>query len=436
MERLSALDAEFLHLEDDVAHMHIAGACVFADPPPSFDDLRRLVAAKLHLITRYRQRVRTVPFELGRPVWADDPHFDLDYHLRHTALPAPGDDAAFCRLMGRLMSIPLDRDRPLWETWLVEGLEGGRWALVFKIHHCLVDGVAGVDLLGVLLDAEPDPPPTTPQPWTPRPEPAGRDEGARRVGGPRRRRAGDGGRHRSRRSCTRPPPCAPTFGTTRGLARLLGSLGATPALSIEGTIGPHRAWAHSAASLDDVRLIRAAFGGTINDVVLAAVSGGYRDLLLARGDDANHAVVRSAVPVSTRHDDGRGIPDNRVSTLLYDLPVACRRPDGTPPVGQRTDDRTQGVARSGSRRGRHHDRQPAPPDGRRPGEPAPDPNAAPVAATRGQHHHHQCAGPPVPALLPRARDARVPPVRPDHPRDTGEYRDPLLRRTSVLRDHR
>ncbi len=136
MDRLGTLDAEFLHLEDGVAHMHIAGACVFADPPPSFDDVSRLVAGKLHLIPRYRQRVRGVPFELGRPVWVDDPHFDLGYHLRHTALPAPGDDAAFCRLMGRLMSLPLDRERPLWETWLVEGLEGGRWALVFKIHHC------------------------------------------------------------------------------------------------------------------------------------------------------------------------------------------------------------------------------------------------------------------------------------------------------------
>src|SRR5664279_6458809 len=117
--------------------MHIAGACVFDDPPPPFEDLERLVASNLHLIPRYRQRVRSVPFELGRPVWVDDPHFDLGYHLRHTALPTPGDDAAFDRLMGRLMSQPLDRERPLWEGWLVEGLEGGKWALVFKIHHCI-----------------------------------------------------------------------------------------------------------------------------------------------------------------------------------------------------------------------------------------------------------------------------------------------------------
>jgi WS/DGAT/MGAT family acyltransferase len=129
------------------------------------------VASKLHLIPRYRQRVRRVPLELGRPLWADDPHFDLDYHLRHTALPTPGDDAAFCHLMGRIMSQPLDRDRPLWEAWLVEGLEGGRWALVFKVHHCMVDGIAGVELLAALLDLEVGAEVGKPQSWVPHPEP-------------------------------------------------------------------------------------------------------------------------------------------------------------------------------------------------------------------------------------------------------------------------
>jgi diacylglycerol O-acyltransferase len=227
--------------------------------------------------------------------------------------------------MGRLMSIPLDRDRPLWETWLVEGLAGGRWALIFKVHHCLVDGIAGVDLLGVLLDTRPDPAATTPVPWTPRPEPGG----AAKVLDAWAGLLGETGAAARRVSGALLHPAAAasaTLGTARGLARFLGDLGATPARSIEGTIGPHRVWAHSAASLDDVRLIRTAFGGTINDVVLAAVSGGYRDLLLARGEDADHAVVRTAVPVSTRHDDGHGIPDNRVSTLLYDLPVGVDDP--------------------------------------------------------------------------------------------------------------
>ena len=177
MERLSALDAEFLHLEDGIVHMHIAGACIFDDPPPSVHEIEALVASKLDQIPRYRQRVRSVPFGLGRPIWVDDPHFDLGYHIRHTALPAPGDDEGFCRLMGRLMSVPLDRERPLWEAWLVEGLEGGRWALVFKVHHCMVDGIAGVELLTVMLDLEADTAIVEEQPWTPQAE----APGARKV---------------------------------------------------------------------------------------------------------------------------------------------------------------------------------------------------------------------------------------------------------------
>ena len=325
MDRLNTLDAEFLHLEDGIAHMHIAGACVFADPPPSMDEVTALIASKLHLIPRYRQRVRTVPFELGRPVWVDDPHFDLGYHVRHTALPSPGDDDTFDRLMGRLMSQPLDRERPLWETWMVEGLEGGHWALVFKIHHCMVDGIAGVDLLTVLLDPEPHVSPGTPEPWEPEPEPPGAIKVLDAWGG----LAADAIR------TARAIPTALThptrtlrsaIDTIEGLTRLGSRLGSTPPLSIEGSIGPHRAWAHSSVSLGDVKAIRSAFGGTVNDVVLAAVSGGYRALLQSRGEDADHAVVRSLVPVSTRGDDAHGVPDNQVTALLYDLPVHIADP--------------------------------------------------------------------------------------------------------------
>jgi len=322
---MSTLDAEFLHLEDGIGHMHIGAICVFADPPPSFNELAAMIAAKLHLIPRYRQRVRSVPFELGRPVWVDDPHFNLEYHLRHTALPAPGDDAAFCRLMGRIMSQPLDRDRPLWEIWLVEGLEGGYWALVFKIHHCMVDGIAGIELLRVMLDLGADAQVALPEPWEPQPEPhsaalvldawggLATDVLATARGLPR----AIGHPVTALRSAV---------DTARGLARFVGDLGATPPLSIEGSIGPHRTWAQSSASLADVKRIRSAFGGTINDVVLSAVSGGYRELLLSRGEDTNRAHVRSMVPVSTRHDDGVGQPDNRVSILLYDLPVQIADP--------------------------------------------------------------------------------------------------------------
>jgi len=322
---MDTLDAEFVHLEDGIAHMHIGAVCLFGDPPPSFDDIAEMIAAKLHLIPRYHQRVRSVPLQLGRPVWVDDPHFSLAYHLRHTALPAPGDDAALCRLVGRIMSQPLDRERPLWETWLVEGLEGGHWALVFKVHHCMVDGIAGVGLLRVLLDLEADTKVAAPEPWEPQPEPHGAAKVLDAWGGlvtdvianvrglPR--------------AITHPADTLRSaVGTARGLARFAGGLGATPTLSIEGSIGPHRTWAQSSASLGDVRTIRSVFGGTINDVVLAAVSGGYRDLLLLRGEDADRALVRSLVPVSTRHDGDEDQLDNRVSALLYDLPIQVADP--------------------------------------------------------------------------------------------------------------
>ena len=325
VERLNALDAEFLHLEDGNVHMHIAGACVFDDPPPPFHELEALVASKLHLIPRYRQRVRSVPFELGRPVWVDDPHFELGYHVRHTALPTPGDDAAFCRLMGRFMSRPLNRERPLWEAWLVEGLEGGRWALVFKVHHCMVDGIAGVELLTVMLDLEADTTIAEPQPWAPRSEAPGAlkvlDAWSGLASSTLAAARGIPG------SIAHPVATVrSTLTTAEGAVRFMRRLAPTRSLSIEGPIGPHRVWAHSSASVADVETIRSAFGGTMNDVVLAAVSGGYRALLMERGDNADRAVVRSLVPVSTRHDDGHGVPDNRVSALLYELPVQIADP--------------------------------------------------------------------------------------------------------------
>jgi diacylglycerol O-acyltransferase len=325
VERLNSLDAEFLHLEDGFVNMAIAGSCVFEGPSPPFHELERLVASKLHQIPRYRQRVRPVPFELGRPVWVDDPHFDLSYHLRHTALPAPGDDAAFCLLMGRIMSQPLDRERPLWETWLVEGLEGGNWAIVFKIHHCMVDGIAGVELLTVVLDMAAKAVIGEPEPWAPRPEPPGYlkvlDAWSGLVSDTLATVRDVPGSFEHPAEALRS-----MLETAEGAVRFARRLAPTRPLSIEGPIGPHRSWAHSSSSLADVKLIRSAFGGTVNDVVLAAVAGGYRALLTERGDDPDQAVVRSLVPVSTRHADARGVPDNRVSALLYELPVQLDDP--------------------------------------------------------------------------------------------------------------
>ena len=173
-DRLSPLDASFLHIEDGVSHMHIASVAIFEGPQPPFADIVAMVDGKLNLVPRYRQVVKSVPLELGRPVWVDDPHFNIEYHLRHTALPAPGGESELRKLVGRVMSQQLDRSKSLWEIWVVQGLEDGRWAMLSKTHHAMVDGVAGTDLLAVIMDLSPEP--ARPAPvarWSPRPTPSG-----------------------------------------------------------------------------------------------------------------------------------------------------------------------------------------------------------------------------------------------------------------------
>ncbi len=325
MERLSVLDAEFLHIEDGVAHMHIAGASIFEGPAPGYDALVDMLAAKLHRIPRYRQRIRTVPFELGRPVWVDDPHFQLRYHVRHTALPAPGDDAALRNLMGRLMSQELDRRRPLWEVWMVEGLDDGRWALVSKVHHCMVDGVSGADLLSIILDVERHPELGEPVPWSPSPEPSGLATVVDAWSG----LASDTfGLVRRIPAALRDPVGAlrSAWGTAGGALELASHLGTTTPTTLEGSIGPHRAWAHASVSIDTIRDIRKGLDATLNDVVLGVLAGAYRELLLHRGEDADATVLRTLVPVSVRAPDAHGVLDNRVSAILLELPVHLADP--------------------------------------------------------------------------------------------------------------
>src|ERR687898_1349538 len=167
MDRLSPLDASFLHIENDVNHMHIGSVGIFEGPPPAYHDLCATIGGRLALVPRYRQKVATVPLSLGRPVWVDDPHFNLEYHVRHTALPPPGGEDELRRLVGRVMSQRLDRAKPLWEIWMVEGVEDDRWALVSKVHHCLVDGVSGAGLLAVILDLSPEVPAPVEDTWRP-----------------------------------------------------------------------------------------------------------------------------------------------------------------------------------------------------------------------------------------------------------------------------
>ena len=171
MEWMSPMDASFLHIEGPNNPMHIGGVSIFEGPAPPFERLEEMVAGKLDAVPRYRQKVRFVPLGLGRPVWVDDPHFNLSYHLRHTALPAPGSDEVLRRTAARMFAQHLDRRKPLWEIWMVEGLSDKRWALLSKVHHCMVDGVSATDLMTVMFDDSPAP--ATPSAWEPGPEPTG-----------------------------------------------------------------------------------------------------------------------------------------------------------------------------------------------------------------------------------------------------------------------
>jgi diacylglycerol O-acyltransferase len=319
-ERMSALDATFLAVEDAVTHMHIGSVGIFEGPPLRYEDMRAMVLGKLALVPHYRQVVRFVPFSVGRPVWVDDAHFNLDYHLRRTALPLPGGEQELRRLVARVMSQQLDRCKPLWEMWIVEGLDSGRWAVISKIHHCMVDGVAGTDLITVLLDRSRAAEPPAKDTWQPESGPGGVALLARalalNVTSPAdavRSLAAPGQLlHRGRDAA-------------RGLLRMRGLVRATPASSLNGPVGPHRRWSWARAQLSDIREVRAALGGTVNDVVLACIAGGFRRLLISRGEPADR-VVRSLVPVSVRSPSEHGVYNNRVSAMFADLPVDIEDP--------------------------------------------------------------------------------------------------------------
>jgi diacylglycerol O-acyltransferase len=320
--RLSALDASFLEFEDAVTHMHIGSVALFEGPPPTHEDLRADVLAKLALVPRYRQLVRFVAFRAGLPVWVDDPHFNLDYHLRRIALPRPGGERELRLLVGRVMSQQLDRSKPLWEMWIAEGLEEDRWALVSKVHHCLVDGVAGSDLLTVLLDRERDPAPTASRPWTPKSAPDGLALLAEAL-------VADLLLPYAAARALRTPLELLRRGqdAARGLLRMRGLVRPAPPSSLNGSVGPHRRWSMARTRLADVKTVRTALGGTVNDVVLACITGGFRALLLSRGESVER-VVRTMVPVSVRSPGEHGEYNNRVSAMFAELPVAIEDPAG------------------------------------------------------------------------------------------------------------
>ena len=324
MDHMSPLDSMFLHVEDGITHMHIGSCSVFEGPAPGYDEVVSLIASKLSLIPRYRQKVRFVPGGLGRPVWVDDPHFNLEYHVRHSALPPPGSESDLNALMGRLMSQELDRHRPLWEAWMIEGLPEDQWAIISKLHHCMVDGVSGTDLMASLLDPSRDAPRPDVDAWTPAPEPSDAMLVAESLGQLAARPAEQ---VRAVRSLVRTPRRAATQlrETLDGLRSLGHQLMPRPALSIQGAIGPHRRWAAAHAELADIKAIKKAFGGTVNDVVLAVIAGAFRDLLASRSDDPDHAVLRTLVPVSVRSAGDR-TPSNQVSAMIAELPIGIADP--------------------------------------------------------------------------------------------------------------
>jgi diacylglycerol O-acyltransferase / wax synthase len=322
-DRLSAIDASFLAQEGQNAHMHIGAVMVFEGPPPAFTDFADHVRGRLHLVPRYRQKLAVPPLETGRPLWVDDPNFNLEYHLRHTGLPEPGTEDQLRALAARIHSQRLDRTKPLWELWLVQGLEDGRFALISKTHHALVDGVAGVDLATVLFDAEPVPPPLPHEgePWAPRPEPSAAAMAARGIRGLAQLPFSMAGRALG--LATRP---AATLHAAReaaeGVAEVAwAGLNPAPDTPLNVPIGPHRRFATVRCELSDFKLVKNAFGGTVNDVVLATVAGGLREWLRSRGVRTEGLELRALVPVSIRGKDERGHMGNRLAVMRGPLPV-------------------------------------------------------------------------------------------------------------------
>jgi WS/DGAT/MGAT family acyltransferase len=324
LDRLTSIDASFLHNERGAAHMHIGAVTLFEGPPPRIDDVLDHIRGRLHLVPRYRQHLVVPPLETGRPLWADDPQFNLEYHVRHTALPQPGEEEQLLELAARIFSQRLDRCKPLWELWVVEGLERNRFALIQKTHHALVDGIAGVDIAQVLFDVSPVPAEIEPPvdvAWEPAPTPSPADvvaAGLRSMTGAWLKVA-----NRALDAVAHPDHAIDgAREAVQGVSEVVwAGLNPAPETPLNVEIGPHRRLAVVRNDLADFKAIKNALGGTVNDVVLAVVSGALRGWLQSRGVRTEGLELRGLVPVSIRGRDDRGELGNRLAAMRGPLPV-------------------------------------------------------------------------------------------------------------------
>ena len=333
-DRLSALDASFLLQEGANSHMHVGAVTIFEGPPPPYDEFLDVIRGRLHLVPRYRQKLTFPRFETGRPLWVDDPSFNLEFHVRQTALPRPGAEGQLMRLAARIFSQQLDRTKPLWEMWMIEGVEPAtpdgarRFALISKTHHALIDGVSGVDLATVLFDLAPVPP-EVPHPeaaWSPEPVPTAAEVLA--TGALDAVRAGIGGLTRTLGVLTNPTA---VLGEVREAAEGMGeiawaAMNPAPPTPLNVPIGPHRRFVGVRSELRDFKLVKDTFGGTVNDVVLTAVSGSLREFLRSRGVRTEGLELRALVPVSIRAEGERGHLGNRIAAMRGPLPVYVEDP--------------------------------------------------------------------------------------------------------------
>ncbi|MBW8059599.1 MAG: wax ester/triacylglycerol synthase family O-acyltransferase [Solirubrobacterales bacterium] len=327
LDRLTAVDASFLTNETSVSHMHVGAILIFEGPPPSYVDLVEHVRGRLSQVPRFRQRLVVPPLEAGRPLWADDVNFNLTYHIRHAALPDPGGEDELKRLAERIFSQQLDRSKPLWELWLVQGLERDRFAILTKTHHAMVDGISGVDIGTVLFDLEPVPQPAaTEDGWVPQPEPTTAELVARgasdAVAAPLRLA------ERGVAAVRHPETAARRLAEAlEGIGEVVGAFAdPAPDVPLNQQIGPHRRFVWARSELATLKRIKDTLGGTVNDVVLAVVAGALRTWLHGRGIRTKGLELRALVPVSIRSEDEHGELGNRLAAMRGPLPVYLEDP--------------------------------------------------------------------------------------------------------------